>query len=747
MPILNNVATIGSSVSQTARTLTGVTQVTSGMFSGSTNSPTDIRGSSVNGLTNVGTGVLNSIPGVASGIGSAAASIGALGAITGSSGLTKAAGQIGMVAAGIAGVASAVGSIMGAVNQVAGLLGGNTATIGGASGSGTQSNPLHAYASYNYLFGLYCLSDGEVNGGSRGNGTGIPIIVDAVGDGTPIGATTFIDDVRIQGNMGLDGQAGNSNAFAISFKVIEPYSMGKFWESLQAAAQAANHQNYVQAPFMLTIQFKGHFGPDEPFQTIPYTNKYIHMKIRDVQMKVGKRGAEYQIEAYPWNEGGMSTSFSEIKTDANISCNKGGPYKVKDLLKFAEKSLKETINKKLKDDKDRKKTVTYAHEIDIVFPPAPYTTNTDGNIIGESDLGLSQYNRADSPFAKEGATYENGIYKRGEIQIDTKNGDFKFAKGSTVQDIINQVILSSDYGRKALENPGDKVTWWRIETHYHNISTEDPKTGEKAKKVIFRVVPYLVDTAVFFPPNTTTAPPAVVRELNYLYMGDNHDILDWNIFYNIGFYKSFSADGGANSEDKNLAGRSGNAMPSKSGGAPPEAEPPGSIGPEVARRDKNQTKTALFGGASFDDAATNAARQFHDIATRSEDMINLDLTILGDPYFLGDSGHGNFTIAGSGPMNSEGSINWQEGYTYIKLGFRMPEDVNTETGYYDFAGGSKPMREFSGYYQVQGVESTFSRGKFTQKLQLIKKTGVVDPGAGFLPPKEASPDSSSIWYP
>lgn len=740
-----NVATASAMVNQTVTTIGGAVN-TAGMAVGSaTRAAADIRSAAVNGVTNVGTGVISSLPGVAAGVGSAAVAVSALGTLTGNSGLANAAGKVASTVGAVAGAVAAVGALANTVGAVASALGfGGGSTVANSSAAG-KANPLHAYASYTYMFRLSALSDGEVNAGARGPYVGTPII--DMPSGPTVGATTYIDNVRISGVVGLDKQAGNSNALSLSFTIIEPYSMGKFWETLQTAALMAGHKNYAAAPYQLAIRFKGHFSPDEPFQTIPNTDKYMHIKILDMQMKVTKRGAEYEINAFPWSEGGMSTSFAEIKTDSNISCNKGGPYKVKDLLKYAEKSLKETINKKFKDDKDRKKTVTYAHEVEICFPPEPYTSNSDGNIIGESDLGLSQYNRADSPFAKDGATYENGIYKRGEIQIDTKNGDYKFAKGSTVQDIINQVILSSDYGRKALENATKTVKWWRIETHFHNISTEDDKTGEKAKKVIFRVVPYETDAAKFSAPNTSSGPPEVVRELNWLYTGKNHDILDWNIDYKLGFYKAFNADGGANSEDKNLAQRSSNAAPVHSGGTPPEAEPAGVPGPEKARRDVNQTKTGLFGGASFDDAATNSARQFHDMITNDYDMINLDISILGDPYFLGDSGMGNFTIPGSGPANSAGSINYQGGEVYIKLSFRMPEDINTDTGYYDFGGMGKPVREFSGYYKVQNVESTFSRGRFTQKLGLIKKLGVVDPGGLALPPKEPSPEDPGIYYP
>lgn len=739
-------ATFSTQVQQAVTSVQGVTNSIVQATTGIGRSAADVRSAAVNGITNVGTGIVSSIPGIAAGVGSAAGAVAALGTLTGNSKLAAAAGNIAVTASAVAGVASAIGQISQSVSSIANMLtGSGSATTsgigggGGGGGGGAGSNPLHAFASFTYLFRLSALTDGECNSGARGMGVGVPII--DMPNGYTVGAQTYIDNVRIAGVVGLDETTGNSNALNISFTVVEPYSMGKFWETLQRAALMADHQNYAAAPYQLAIRFTGHMSHDAQFQTIPGTDKFMHIRILDLNMRVTKRGAEYDISAYPWSEGGMSKSFAEIKTDQAISCNKGGSYKVKDILKYAEKSLKEVINKKFRDDRDRKKTVTYAHEIEICFPPPPGVDDSDGNDIGEADLGLSQFNRADSPFAQEGATYENGIYKRGEVQIDTKNGQYQFAKGSTVQDIINQIVLSSDYARKALDNPGNTVKWWRIETRFHNISAEDPLTGEKAKKIIFRIVQYEVDAAKFYPPNTSTAPPPIKRDLQWLYTGKNYDILNWNIDYKVGFYKTFNHDGGANSEDKNLAQRSSNAAPVHSGGTPPEKENAGSPGPEKARRDKPWTRTGPYGGASFDDAATIAARQFHDLVTTGNDMINLELEILGDPYFLGDSGIGNFTLT-----DGE-SLEWQKGEVYIRLRFRMPEDANTNSGLYDFGGEGKPVREFSGYYRVHQVDSMFNRGKFTQRLTLTKKLGVVDPGAGTFPPKEPMPEDAGIYYP
>jgi hypothetical protein len=722
MGYLDNVSRAATTATVKVNTVVGgVNQATSSVAA-ITQSAAAIKSSALNGLTNVGTGVAGSLAGVAN-------------AANG-------------IAAGVNGIVAGVNGIAKAVGTIAGLFSG--ADIAGNTSGTTEGNPLHKYASYTYMFGLYALADEEVNSGARG-AVGATVI--QMPTGPTVGYTTFIDNVRLSGVIGLDQQAGNSNSSNISFRVIEPYSMGKFWETLQTAALLAGHANYADAPYMLQLEFKGHFNADQILQTIPQTTKYFHIKIRTVEMKVTAKGATYDIEAYPWSEQGQSDSFAEIKTDVSIACNKNGPYTVADLLSKGEKSLKEVINKKLKDDKDRKKNVTYAHEIDIVFPPAPYTSNENGNAIGLADLGLGVYNKAGAPFSKDNATYDpaTGIYKRGDITIDTKNADFKFAQGAKVQDIINQVIMTSDYGRKALEEanqtPDGKVVWWRVETHLHNISSEDPKTGQKAKKVIFRVVPYQVDSSIFLPPNTKSKVDLVVpkREFNYIYTGQNHDILDFQIEYKLGFFKQMLADGGKNSEDKELAAANSSAYPAASGAAQPQSQPAGGVGPEALRRDAASTRTAKHGGASGpDDAATTAARQFHDLATTGYDMQNLTLKILGDPYFIGDSGAGNFTIpsAGNG-INEEGSIDWQKGQVMVRVNFRTPDDANTDTGFYDF-GNTSIVKQFSGLFRAQEVTSEFTKGKFTQTLGLIRIQGQDSKVPGNYPVKQPMPNDSAI---
>ena len=100
-------------------------------------------------------------------------------------------------------------------------------------------------------------------------------------------------------------------------------------------------------------------------------------------------------------------------------------------------------------------------------------------------------------------------------------------------------------------------------------------------------------------------------------------------------------------------------------------------------------------------------------------MYNLDMTIIGDPYYIAQSGTGNYTSEqATSNLNTDGSVNYESGEVDILVKFRTPIDINQSTGLYNFGGTSKtaPVTQFSGLYCVQTITSTFVDGKFTQTL-------------------------------
>jgi len=130
------------------------------------------------------------------------------------------------------------------------------------------------------------------------------------------------------------------------------------------------------------------------------------------------------------------------------------------------------------------------------------------------------------------------------------------------------------------------------------------------------------------------------------------------------------------------------------------------------------------GGAAIQSPAVQVARMFNEAIVNNEtDMISMELTVLGDPYYLADSGVGNYSSpAAAKGYTGDGSMDYQRSEVEVLVNFRTPVDYDDETGGVKFPStGGKPIGEFSGLYKVLKVANTFSSGKFVQVLSLLRR--------------------------
>jgi hypothetical protein len=718
------------------------------------------------GLSNVGTSLLSKIPGV------------------------SAAQQAVQSVVNLGNISSSIGKASSLVNiPVPGY-----DPITGAP-STRIPNVLHNFASYNYIWTLSVLDAVSINFPDdtyKKGDLGQIILKDGSGDPDNRVKTAygkfefFIDNVSINSVVGFDKSTGNTNAAGFKFKIIEPYSMGLFFQALQVAALNAGYKNYLDVPLLLTLEFKGHLnsivqGIDAGSITPEKTTKHFPLKLRTLNMNVTGRGAEYDCEAYPWNEKGFSSSYLDLKTDIAITGKT-----VVEMLQTGENSLEVVLNKRLKGQKD-KGIVKVPDQILILFPAdiassASSATNNDDagatkdpsagsassgantlygklgvsvganqvlvqevsdttvNAIGRASMGFDLYRPGDAPFADDNAVYnkETNTYTRGNITIDPSNGQMKFTQGTDIINAINQTILMSDYGRQALtevqQTETGKIPWWRVETQVYTIPSEDnlAKTGTLPKLIVYRVVPYYVDASRFMPPNTANpkiekVKAQIIKEYNYIYTAKNLDILSFDINFKNTFYTALAQDGTKNNQGVTDA-KSGAASPAtESQPAPPAsgvAAPLANSLPTATQSDSTQTQTGV-GGGGRDTPETMAARQFQkNVVNNAVDMVNTTMTILGDPYYLGDSGMGNYTAKSTQyeQLNNDGAINYQSGEVQIMVNFRTPIDIDVSKGAYTF-GPTELVNEFSGVFKVNQVDSNFSRGKFTQTLKMIRMPG------------------------
>jgi hypothetical protein len=518
--------------------------------------------------------------------------------------------------------------------------------------------------------------------------------------------------------------------------------------------------------------------------SIEKTTKHFPLKLSTIEMKVTGRGAEYDVSAFPWNEKGFSSSYLQLKTDITIRGKTVGQMlqtgerslqvvlnerlndaaKKKGIVKVPDQILimfpSDLTSGAAVDNEDYGGSATQSPSTGAVQGGDLQTKlkvalkakdeggngtliqeDGDMNSLGRASMGFNPERIGDASFAKDGLVYDEKakVYTRGNIAIDPTEGTFKFSQGTDIPNAINQVMLMSDYGRQALTSTQTsdtgKIPWWRIEAQVYTIPSDDnlDKTGVQPKLIVYRVVPFGIDASSFMPTNTANpkvkqAKKQAVKAYNYIYTAKNLDIINFDIKFKAAFYSAMSADAGKNNEGAQRAKESSGAnaaqdaesVAPESGNKTPLA---GEATKEI-RSDVIKTDTGT-GTSGRETPETRAAREFqNNVLNNPFDMVNTTLTILGDPYYLGDSGMGNYTAPKSQyeNMTADYSIDYQTGEVDITVDFRTPIDLDMSKGAYEF-GPTKLVNQFSGLYQVTRVESTFNRGRFTQVLTLIRRAG------------------------
>ena len=311
--------------------------------------------------------------------------------------------------------------------------------------------------------------------------------------------------------------------------------------------------------------------------------------------------------------------------------------------------------------------------------------------------------------------------------------EIKFPQGMTIQKMLEELVIMSDYGQKIGHNaPTDEngfKDWFKIEASVYNITNkeQEKKSGRPPRVYVYKVVPYKVHSSKFAPPNapakgTENLEKQCVKAYNYIYTGANKDILSFDININTAFYTSIAKNmdnAGTNkietsgtAEDvsdtnfKQSDGNTGN-VPDGIGGSLPDH--------------KNKSDSA---GAVPETPEMAVARRFHNaIIDSGSDLVTADMEIWGDPYYIADSGMGNYNsepLPGTINLNADGSINHQNGEVDVNVNFRTPVDFSPE-GIMTFPEETIKVNAFSGVYQVVKVTNVFQGGIFKQSLNMVRR--------------------------
>lgn len=633
-------------------------------------------------------------------------------------------------------------------------------------------NALDQFASYTTVFTLACLKKEELNNPylyRTGDFVANQVVLSSAGRhdkervATAYGSPEYyIDNIIINTAIAPNEGTGASNAITITFDVIEPYSSALFLQSLQVAANVAGYANYLDGtPFVLKMEFLGYSQDGKLYNGVQ--PKFFVITLRKCSFTVSEGGSKYAIEATPYNHMGFSNLINTVFNDVSIV---GGT--VKELLSTGERSLQATLNnREEKSVKDKLKL--YPNVYEIHFPKSssdpipgvePTSTvdratvnasnravkvatkanaqndaNFQDNPIGSASFGF----RADSggiyvaPRADQTYDPESGKVVRENLTIDPKSRTFQYAQGQTLIAIMSQAIMASEYAAKnSTAEPDERgqISWFRIDVQVQLLEY-DSKIGEYQKRFIYRIMPYKVHSSVFSNPNAIpygyeALEKEIVKQYDYIYTGQNNDLLKFDIELNTAFYTAISpsapqdAGRSANQDSQSSGQEERNQANTQEGNAGIQAQA-SKLGGSKVRQDPNAVKLP-FGGSGQLKPEEIVANNFHlaFLQNGQANLVNINIEILGDPYWLIDNGTGGYMPpqGQTSMITQDGSANYEAGDIYIYIRFRSPIEPKESAGDYLFV--NQEDSPFSGIYKVIKCENRFSGGTFRQSLNCVR---------------------------
>ena len=593
----------------------------------------------------------------------------------------------------------------------------------------------------------------------------------------------FIGDVNINTMIGPQDK-GQSNVTKLEFTVYEPYSMGTFVETLRLSGLKAGFKNYIEAPWCLIIEFIGH-TLDNKVESVKdalgnSTKRIFPIKIGNIDFTADQAGARYTIQAIPTSDIALQNSTQTIPKDVKIEGTT-----VQEMLQIA---LQNELNKNRKAKNKNKTTLEEINDVIINFPTQEAqeklsqrtsyqdaelaaTSTADlqrSNIIGTgaqvvsspnatsyvqskdslNNIGNSKINLTNQQNKNVGSEDDNTFYdkftKLSKFRVRGQIPNLSFKQGTNLTNIITNVILLSEYGQRLFQ-PSDAngfKTWFKIvpRAFYINDTVIVEKKGTYPLLIVIDVIEHKVHESLFAKINRKTQTENfhkfVVKEYDYLFTGKNLDVLKFDIQIKGSFQQQLPSDQANSKEDpnkktKNEGEKKETSADDKAGDAAAQGVGTGKLTANFYASPRRKNYEAL--GELTTEQRLNL--EFHDmIMTGNISLVDTTIELLGDPYFLADSGLGNYySTVDNDPrtgqkkfINKDGSAEPTFQGIYCVVNFRTPIDY-TSNGNMVFKGTANALNknfvqldEFSGVYKVNFVDNIFTNGTFTQNLKLIR---------------------------
>ena len=672
----------------------------------------------------------------------------------------------------------------------------------------THTNVLHQFASYNYIWTLSGLTEGDVRfpaniitqtphdiiAKSGGIGTGGSFSNenfvkseqggsihesranaerdDAVrkkydpyrkfsSDILKDNHDIYFERVNVEGIHAPNEDRKLMNFTKIDFELSEPFGV-TLYEKLRGAALNCGYIDHMDAPFLLTLEFVGYDSKGNVVKGVQgLTKKQYPIKLVNSTVDINQGGSKYTLTAVPYTEFAMVNRFNYVRGPIEVT-GRNIAEQFESIINGIDKIQDTEITKKQREFKDEYR-ITY----DPYFAGQKVESSGDPMTfwnIGKFDLPPIGSKKIDyKKFEGVDVGLQNALIKNTPAIKALQMKD-----NSSIPATLEAIMMRTDayndiatdfvekYWKKTMDAsqrpeykggvPGsaDKavmkeyVPWFKIITSVYTHSDLDGINKMHRKTIHYHIQPYLIHIGNFVAPGLTGAGKwgkLVKKKYNYIYTGQNLDVLDLNINYKYAFFQARMSDANTldhdskeikdfndKKKDKTIVGRDG-VYGNELFGVRSHPVSSGSVNNGESDSDKKSAKT----------------REFYDYLTNPlADMIKITMNIMGDPAWIGSDQYLPMayeptydiknpvmvskkwgTVKGNTWSEETGSFSLDEAEPLCTLDFKFPTDFNEKSGKYNFAESGKDVR-FSGLYKVYKVDSNFEEGRFTQDIHMIR---------------------------
>lgn len=585
----------------------------------------------------------------------------------------------------------------------------------------------------------------------------------------------YFENLTFKTVVGMNARNKNGNTIEVNFTIIEPYGI-TLLNRLLLVADDIKAKSWMQMPFMLQIDFFGNNEQGELLTPIKNQTKNIPIKLIGCKIKVSSKGAEYQIQGIPFSHQAFSETtastpaFLEVtaKTVKDFFSSIGSAGEADSIAKV-QSAVTERVENDMRDASNMKKNNPDNTRIADKEKNAK-ALSRDGvtmpYIVGSYTAAMNSYQRqlVDNKHQEFPEIYEfafdseiaetkivvpakTAASKTPMATLNTPAGiasiraqaglstapmkidveTFTINAGTNIIEVINLVMRNSDYIRNQVSDPAvdpqtaankqDKpIDWYKI-IPVIEINNYDAKLDRYSKKTTYHVTKYTYYNSKFRDVQTSK-PDYYSKEYNYMYTGKNQDIITFDIDFDTMFYTAITAD-----RSKIQATTVQKAAEEPDADKTEATSKPVSIQNKVTHPVSGQAD--MVNSASPDSKGTLVNDLAKSMMTSSRgDMINVKLKIFGDPEMIKQDdvyynpANNPSQRADQAIDPKSGSIIFDKSEVFVLLKFKSPVDFDPASGLMEW--GTVETSVFSGIYRIITVDNEFSRGMFTQTLDLIR---------------------------